>query len=124
MMHEYSASSVCPGSQPIVEDPNAVPAAHLGRRRVAHVGAHIGSNATDACLRCMTACFFLLCAQGASQSLKIPMPFLVTIVLPIVGNAAEHASALIFAWKNRMEIALGVAVGTLISYFCVVCAGF
>ena len=55
--------------------------------------------------------------------MKIPMPFLVTIVLPIVGNAAEHASALIFAWKNRMEIALGVAVGTLIGYLHVVCAG-
>jgi hypothetical protein len=34
-----------------------------------------------------------------------------TIVVPIVGNAAEHASALIFAVKNRMEISLGVAVG-------------
>jgi hypothetical protein len=39
------------------------------------------------------------------------MPFLTTIVVPIVGNAAEHASALIFAVKNRMEVALGVAVG-------------
>lgn len=43
--------------------------------------------------------------------LKVPMPFLTTIVVPIVGNAAEHASALMFAMKNRMEVALGVAVG-------------
>jgi Ca2+/H+ antiporter len=28
-----------------------------------------------------------------------------------VGNAAEHASAIVFAYKNRIEIALGVAVG-------------
>lgn len=48
---------------------------------------------------------------GASKSTGIPMPFLCTIVLPIVGNAAEHASALIFAYRNRMEIALGVALG-------------
>jgi Ca2+/H+ antiporter len=41
------------------------------------------------------------------------MPFLTTIVVPIVGNAAEHASALIFAVKNRMEISLGVAIGAL-----------
>lgn len=41
----------------------------------------------------------------------MPLPFLVTILLPIVGNAAEHASAIVFAFKNRMEIALGVAVG-------------
>lgn len=49
----------------------------------------------------------------SSPQLKVPMPFLTTIVVPIVGNAAEHASALIFAVKNRMEVALGVAVGEL-----------
>jgi Ca2+:H+ antiporter len=41
----------------------------------------------------------------------VPLPFLTTIILPIVGNAAEHASALVFAVKNRMEISLGVAMG-------------
>jgi calcium/proton exchanger cax len=50
-------------------------------------------------------------AAEASRQLKVPMPFLTTIVVPIVGNAAEHASALIFAVKNRMEISLGVAIG-------------
>ncbi|GMH34140.1 hypothetical protein BSKO_01974 [Bryopsis sp. KO-2023] len=50
--------------------------------------------------------------EDASRGLKIPMPFLSTIVLPIVGNAAEHASAIMFAYKNRMEITLGVAVGS------------
>ncbi|GIL74793.1 hypothetical protein Vretimale_2349 [Volvox reticuliferus] len=50
--------------------------------------------------------------KNASNALHIPMPFLTTILLPIVGNAAEHASAIIFAYKNRIEIALGVAVGS------------
>lgn len=50
--------------------------------------------------------------QGASTALHMPMPFLTTILLPIVGNAAEHASAIVFAYKNRIEIALGVAVGS------------
>ena len=40
------------------------------------------------------------------------MPFLTTILVPIVGNAAEHASAVVFAYKNRIEISLGVAVGS------------
>ncbi|KIZ06925.1 Vacuolar cation/proton exchanger 3 [Monoraphidium neglectum] len=68
------------------------------------------------------------CINAASTQLKMPMPFLTTIVVPIVGNAAEHASALIFAVKNRMEVALGVAVGSstqvavLIIPFCVVLA--
>ncbi len=50
--------------------------------------------------------------EGASRELNVPFPFLVTILLPIVGNAAEHASAIIFAVRNRMELALGVAVGS------------
>ncbi|KAF8055733.1 cation/proton exchanger 4 [Scenedesmus sp. PABB004] len=48
----------------------------------------------------------------ASHQLHVPMPFLTTIVVPIVGNAAEHASALGFAIKNRMDIAMGVALGS------------
>ncbi|KAI8466789.1 MAG: Ca2+ antiporter/cation exchanger [Monoraphidium minutum] len=65
---------------------------------------------------------------AASTQLKVPLPFLTTIVVPIVGNAAEHASALIFAVKDRMEVALGVAVGSstqvavLIVPFCVILA--
>lgn len=49
--------------------------------------------------------------KEAHDSLGIPLPFLSTIMLPIVGNAAEHASAILFAYKNKMEITLGVAVG-------------
>ncbi|KAJ9517492.1 hypothetical protein QJQ45_025021 [Haematococcus lacustris] len=66
--------------------------------------------------------------KGASKQLRVPMPFLVTILLPIVGNAAEHASAIVFAFRNRIEIALGVAVGSstqigvLVVPFCVVLA--
>ena len=49
--------------------------------------------------------------QGASVQLGVPLPFLVTILLPIVGNAAEHTSAIMFAVRDRIEVALGVAVG-------------
>ena len=49
------------------------------------------------------------------------MAFISVIILPIVGNAAEHASAVMFAMKNKMDIALGVAVGsaTQISLFVI-----
>lgn len=52
-----------------------------------------------------------MCTAEASKQLRVPMPFLTTIVVPLVGNAAEHASAVVFAVKNRMEISLGVAMG-------------
>lgn len=57
--------------------------------------------------------------EGASVSLKIPMAFISVILLPIVGNAAEHASAVIFAMKDKLDISLGVAIGssTQISMF-------
>ena len=38
--------------------------------------------------------------------------FIGLIVLPIVGNAAEHATAIIVAMKDKMDLAIGVAVGS------------
>lgn len=34
------------------------------------------------------------------------------ILLPIVGNAAEHATAVTVACKDKMDLAIGVAVGS------------
>ncbi|CAI7774986.1 unnamed protein product [Closterium sp. NIES-54] len=59
--------------------------------------------------------------EGASNSWDIPVAFISVVILPIVGNAAEHASAIIFAIKNKLDIALGVAIGssTQISMFAI-----
>lgn len=43
-----------------------------------------------------------VCFQEASESLGIPLRFISIILLPIVGNAAEHAGAIIFAFKNKI----------------------
>mmetsp|Transcript_26873 Transcript_26873/g.79192 ORF Transcript_26873/g.79192 Transcript_26873/m.79192 type:complete len:403 (-) Transcript_26873:320-1528(-) len=50
--------------------------------------------------------------EGAADSWGVPDIFIGVIVIPIVGNAAEHAAAIIFALKNKMDIALGIAVGS------------
>ena len=42
------------------------------------------------------------CLQGASKAWKIPVAFISTVLLPIVGNAAEHASAVMFAMKDKL----------------------
>lgn len=59
--------------------------------------------------------------EAASTSWGISVSFLCIILLPIVGNAAEHAGAIIFAYKNKLDISLGVALGsaTQISIFVV-----
>ncbi|GMI43597.1 hypothetical protein TeGR_g4362 [Tetraparma gracilis] len=56
--------------------------------------------------------FLVVTIKGASESYGISSYFLTTIVLPIVGNAAEHAAAVVMAYKNKMEISMGVAVGS------------
>ncbi|KAL9125269.1 MAG: hypothetical protein Q9217_005505 [Psora testacea] len=40
--------------------------------------------------------------------------FIGLIILPIVGNAAEHVCAVTVATKNKMDLAIGVAVGSSI----------
>ncbi|KAG2429439.1 hypothetical protein HYH02_014094 [Chlamydomonas schloesseri] len=40
--------------------------------------------------------------------------FLGTIILPIAGNACEHMTAVIVATKNKMDLSMGVAVGSSI----------
>lgn len=38
--------------------------------------------------------------------------FIGIIIVAIVGNAAEHASAIVMAYKNKMDIAVEIAVGS------------
>lgn len=40
--------------------------------------------------------------------------FLGLIVLPIAGNACEHITAIFVAVKNKMDLAIGVALGSSI----------
>ncbi|XP_077217166.1 vacuolar cation/proton exchanger 1a-like isoform X1 [Tasmannia lanceolata] len=50
--------------------------------------------------------------ESASDSWGVSVSFSSIILLPIVGNAAEHASTIIFAFKNKLDITLGVALGS------------
>ncbi len=47
-------------------------------------------------------------------STSISEAFVGLIILPIVGNAAEHVTAVTVASKNKMDLAIGVAVGSSI----------
>ncbi|GFR44006.1 hypothetical protein Agub_g5152 [Astrephomene gubernaculifera] len=49
-----------------------------------------------------------------SKSSGLGEAFLGTIVLPIAGNACEHMTAVIVATKNKMDLSMGVAVGSSI----------
>lgn len=43
---------------------------------------------------------------------KVPQEFIGLILIPIVGNAAEHATAVTVAIKDKMDLAIGVAIGS------------
>jgi Ca2+:H+ antiporter len=49
-----------------------------------------------------------------ANSPSVSQAFIGLIILPIVGNAAEHVTAVTVATKNKMDLAIGVAVGSSI----------
>ena len=50
--------------------------------------------------------------EGISEQWHLPKSFVALILLPIVGNAAEHYSAVTFAINNHMDLTLGIAIGS------------
>lgn len=61
--------------------------------------------------------FIALCAEYMVSSINevaqsVSQEFIGLILLPIVGNAAEHATAVTVAIKDKMDLSIGVAVGS------------
>ena|SRR6478672_820896 len=50
--------------------------------------------------------------EVATAKLGLTTLFTGVILVPIIGNAAEHATAVTVAMKNKMDLSLGVAVGS------------
>ena len=50
--------------------------------------------------------------EPVSRAAGISQLFLGLILIPIVGNAAEHYSAIVFAWRNKMDLSLSVAANS------------
>ena len=46
------------------------------------------------------------------RDLGVPRTFIGLIVVPFVGNAAEHFSAVRLAWRNNLDFAMGIAYGS------------
>ena len=46
------------------------------------------------------------------ESSGLSKTFIGLIVIPIVGNAAEHVTAIVVAMKDKMDLAIGVAIGS------------
>lgn len=52
--------------------------------------------------------------EHAARSFGMTSVFVGVIVVAIVGNAAEHSTAIFVALKNRMDLSVGIAIGSSI----------
>jgi Ca2+:H+ antiporter len=50
--------------------------------------------------------------EGIVEKTGMSRTFIGLILIPIVGNAAEHVTACVVAYKNKMDLAIGVAIGS------------
>ncbi|CCU81472.1 vacuolar H+/Ca2+ exchanger/membrane bound cation transporter [Blumeria hordei DH14] len=80
------------------------------------------SRTTSLILLLISTGLVALCAEFMVDSINavvaketaLSEAFIGLIILPIVGNAAEHVTAVTVASKNKMDLAIGVAVGSSI----------
>jgi Ca2+:H+ antiporter len=56
--------------------------------------------------------FMVSSIESVTAGGTVSKTFIGLILLPIVGNAAEHATAVTVAMKDKMDLAIGVAVGS------------
>ena len=52
--------------------------------------------------------------EHAAHTFGMSNVFIGVIVVAIVGNAAEHSTAILVAMKNRMDLSIGIAIGSSI----------
>lgn len=79
------------------------------------------SRTAAAVLLLISTALVAVCAEflvdaipGMIDSTPVSQAFIGLIILPIVSNAAEHVTAVTVASKNKMDLAIGVAVGSSI----------
>jgi Ca2+:H+ antiporter len=56
--------------------------------------------------------FFVSALDPALKTLGLSTLFVGLILIPIIGNAAEHSAAVFFALKNKLDVTLEIAVGS------------
>jgi Ca2+:H+ antiporter len=56
--------------------------------------------------------FLVSSLEPALESLGLSELFVGLILIPVVGNAAEHSSAVMFALRNKVDVTLEIAIGS------------
>jgi Ca2+:H+ antiporter len=56
--------------------------------------------------------FLVSSVEGAAEALGMTPVFIGVILLAVIGNAAEHSTAVMMALKNEMDLAFTIAIGS------------
>ena len=75
-------------------------------------GASITVLTVVTCLVALMSEMLVGSLEPATQQLGLTQVFVGVILVALVGNAAEHSTAVMMALKNKMDLAYGIAVGS------------
>ncbi|KEF56753.1 uncharacterized protein A1O9_06943 [Exophiala aquamarina CBS 119918] len=123
ILHRTTSS---PRTSPLYLQPvqNTVPVSESGTEveveDVVEPQAHL-SRTSAVVMLLITTGLVALCAEFLVNSIdhlisttNVSQAFVGLIILPIVGNAAEHVTAVTVAAKNKMDLAINIALGSSI----------
>ncbi|PHH76810.1 hypothetical protein CDD80_1188 [Ophiocordyceps camponoti-rufipedis] len=77
-----------------------------------HFAVALATLTLSTAIIALCAEFMVSSIDAVTRNGSLSEEFLGLILLPIVGNAAEHATAVTVAIKDKMDLAIGVAVGS------------
>ena len=98
------------GEADIVDDPKAAAAEHAEQPWPIAKAVTVLLVAT--CAVAWVSEFLVGAVEAAQHSLGVTETFVGVIIVAIVGNAAEHSTAITMALKNKMDLSLGIAIGS------------
>lgn len=76
------------------------------------IGKSIGILAASTAVLAWLSEILVGSVEPAAASFGMTRVFVGVIVVAIIGNAAEHSTAILMARKNRMELSIGIAIGS------------
>ncbi len=76
------------------------------------VGKSIGVLAGATVLLAWLSEILVGSVEPAARSFGMTRIFVGVIIVAIIGNAAEHSTAIVMAMKNKMELSIGIAIGS------------
>ncbi len=74
--------------------------------------AALGVLAAATVLIAVESEYLVSSVQGAAVKLGVNEVFIGVVVVAIIGNAAEHSTAIWMAMKNKMDITMNIAIGS------------